>query len=141
MKIPWMDLRGNARAPSKAFPDDAGYDLTATAWQVISPGELAKVHTGIAMKIPKGFAGVIKDRSGLGSRGLNVHGGLIDPGYQGEIVVLLMNHSSKPITLEAGSRVAQMVIVESPQVEFEQVNSFLGEDSMRGVAGFGSTGK
>lgn len=135
-------LAGRGPIPRRAYSDDAGLDLHAAENAVIGPGERAAVATGIAVEIPPGQAGLVLPRSGLADR----HGialvnapGLIDPGYRGEIRVLLLNTDrDEPFTVSAGDRIAQLVLVRietPPVVEVDE----LGE-SERGSGGFGSSG-
>jgi dUTP pyrophosphatase len=135
-------LRADAREPERAHEHDAGYDLFAAEPVTLAPGERASVGTGIAIAIPEGYAGFVLPRSGLAAR----HGialvnspGLIDAGYRGEVRVLLLNTDSRSeFVVEAGARIAQLVIapVESPR--FVEAASLTG--TARGTAGFGSTG-
>jgi dUTP pyrophosphatase len=80
-----------AVAPARAHQYDAGNDLFAIESKEIKPGELVKVRTGIAVALPEGTQGIIKDRSSIGSKGLHVFAGVIDSGYTGEISVMLYN--------------------------------------------------
>lgn len=131
-----------ARLPTRAYPGDAGLDLYALEDAELGPGERRSVRTGIAVEIPSGQAGLVLPRSGLADR----HGialvnapGLIDCGYRGELKVLLLNtdrHAA--VSLRAGERVAQLVLirVETPEVvESEELAA-----SERGAGGFGSSG-
>lgn len=131
-----------ARLPTRAYEGDAGLDLYALEPVELAPGERASVRTGVAVEIPAGQAGLVLPRSGLAAR----HGialvnapGLIDAGYRGELEVLLLNtdHSS-PFAVEAGDRIAQLVLVriETPAV-VEADELALSE---RGTGGFGSSG-
>jgi dUTP pyrophosphatase len=130
--------------PAAAHAGDAGYDLRAREAVVIAPaGGRAAVPTGIAVAIPPGFAGLVLPRSGLAFR----HGitclnapGLIDAGYRDEIRVILVNHDPiEPFKVEAGDRIAQLVVQAVETVEWDEVAD-LGETA-RGRGGFGSTGR
>ena len=119
---------------------DAGLDLCSIASHVLRPGEIATVATGIAMATPRDCVGLIWDRSGLAIKnGLKVLGGVIDSNYRGEIIVGLINLSKKTYRIEAGDRIAQMLIQKvenvSPQVVSELTSS------NRGDKGFGSSGR
>ncbi len=131
-----------ATLPTRAYPGDAGLDLYALEPASIGAGKRSSVRTGIAVEIPRGQAGLVLPRSGLAAR----HGialvnapGLIDSGYRGEIVVLLLNtdrHATFAIT--PGDRIAQLVLVqvETPAVrEVEELAL-----STRAEGGFGSSG-
>jgi dUTP pyrophosphatase len=131
-----------ARMPTRAYADDAAYDLTATESCTIAPQRRAVVGTGIAVAIPPGLAALTLPRSGLAAR----HGvalvnapGLIDSGYRGEIRVILLNtDTEQSFTVRPGDRVAQMLFVGLPLVVLQEVDSLPGSE--RGERGFGSSG-
>ena len=135
-------LRPDARLPDQAYETDAGLDLAACERVEIGPGGRAVVGTGLAVAIPPGHAGLVVPRSGLAAR----HGlgkvnapGLIDPGYRGEVKVILLNTDrSEPFVVEPGMRIAQLVIVELPAVELVEVDEL--PTSERGEGGLGSSG-
>ena len=135
-------LRGDATLPGQAYEADAGLDLTACERVEIEPGGRAVVGTGLAVAIPPGYAGLVVPRSGLAAR----HGlgkvnapGLIDPGYRGEIKVILLNTDrTEPFVVEPGMRIAQLVIVELPSVELVEVDELPASE--RGEGGLGSSG-
>jgi dUTP pyrophosphatase len=144
MRIPVHRLDTTLPLPSAAHAGDAGYDLRAREAAVLAPGGgRAAVPTGIAVAIPPGWAGLVLPRSGLALR----HGvtclnapGLIDAGYRDEIRVILVNHDpTEPFPIEAGDRIAQLVIQAVEAIEWAEVDD-LGE-SARGLGGFGSTGR
>ena len=128
--------------PGQAYEADAGLDLAACERLEIAPGERAVVGTGLAVAIPPGYAGLVVPRSGLAAR----HGlgkvnapGLIDPGYRGEVKVILLNTDRvQPFVVEPGMRIAQLVIVELPAVELVEVDEL--PPSERGEGGLGSSG-
>lgn len=129
-----------ADVPVAAKAGDAGFDLRSTEGWIIPAGQRSLVGTGIAVAIPEGFAGFILPRSGLALKGLTVANspGLIDSGYRGEIKVALVNHSVVGVTVRQGDRIAQLVILPVPSVEFQRVDVL--PESERGSGGFGSTG-
>ena len=145
MKVNFKKLDNNAKVPTYGSPYSAGADLYAlTKGETITflPGETKIVHTGIAMEIPEGYAGFIYARSGIANkRGLAPSNkvGVVDADYRGEVKVALHNDSDMVRTIAVGQKVAQMVIVPFLGVEFELVDEL--SDTVRGVAGFGSTGK
>jgi len=108
---------------------------------VLGPGERAAVGTGLAVAIPDGYAGFVQPRSGLAARhGLTVVNspGLIDSGYRGELRVVLLNTDAREsFTVEPGMRIAQLVVLELPQVELVEVAEL--PSSERGARGFGSS--
>jgi dUTP pyrophosphatase len=140
--IEFTRLRDEARAPEQARDHDAGYDLFAVEPARIDPGERASVGTGIAVAIPEGHAGLVLPRSGLAAR----HGialvnapGLIDPGYRGEIRVLLLNTDpGEAFDVKPGDRIAQLVLARVEAPDFREAGTL--PESTRGAAGFGSTG-
>jgi len=135
-------LRPEAVLPDRAYAGDAGLDLVACEQVTLAPGERASVGTGLAVAIPEGHAGFVQPRSGLAAR----HGitlvntpGLIDAGYRGEIIVILLNTDArKPFTVEPGMRIAQLVLVELPDVELVEVETLPASE--RGPRGHGSSG-
>ena len=135
-------LHAAARIPGRSHPGDAGLDLHAVEGVELGPGERAKVGTGIAVELPPDHAGWVVPRSGLAARhGIGVVNapGLIDSGYRGEVSVVLVNLDRRePFRVEAGMRIAQLVV---SRVEAPEVVEVAGlQDSTRGTAGFGSTG-
>ncbi len=143
MTLRFARLNGSARTPVRAHPDDAGYDLHAAEGALLEPGERLSVGTGIALALGPDRAGLVLPRSGLAAR----HGvtlvnapGLIDPGYRGEIRVLLLNTDRRDrFEIAAGDRIAQLVVVRFDAPEIEEVPE-LDPATERGSGGFGSTG-
>ena len=144
LEIPLLRLDPDLPMPSYARPGDAGLDLVARAGTILSPGGgRATIATGIALRIPEGYAALVLPRSGLAAR----HGvtclnapGLIDPGYRGEVGVILVNtDSSTPYEVHRGDRIAQLVISRAEVVHFVTVDSL--DTSERGVGGFGHSGR
>ncbi|MBO4940549.1 MAG: dUTP diphosphatase [Clostridia bacterium] len=143
-KISVKKLNENAVLPTYGSEFSAGADLYALAEReiVIEPGETVLVHTGLAMEIPKGYAGLIYARSGLASkRGLAPANkvGVVDADYRGEIMVALHNHSTITQTVAPKERIAQLVVAPFLKAEFEETATL--SDTVRGEGGFGSTGK
>ncbi len=131
-----------AAVPVYAHPGDAGADLTSTESLVLQPGQRATVGTGVAIALPDGYVAFVVPRSGLASRhGLTIVNspGTVDAGYRGEIKVALLNTDSiEPFALNAGDRIAQLIIIPVSRARFVPVEELPG--SHRGDAGFGSTG-
>ena len=108
---------------------------------MLAPGERALVPTGLAVAIPEGYAGYVQPRSGLASKhGISIVNtpGLVDSGYRGELLINLLNTDRHhAFTVEPGMRIAQLVVLEIPQVELVEVEEL--PESERGVRGFGSS--
>ncbi len=145
MKLEFVKLDSKAVTPSYGTESSAGADLYALFdcdGITIAPNETVIIHTGIAMCIPEGYAGLIFARSGIATkRGLAPANkvGLIDSDYRGEIMVPLHNHSELPQTVSNGERVAQIVITPYLRVEFEETETL--SKTARAEGGFGSTGE
>ncbi len=136
-------LHRDAQLPRFAHgPDeDAGMDLVSVEEVLLLSGARAAVSTGLALEIPAGFEGQLRPRSGLAIKhgiGLLNAPGTIDPGYRGEVKVILVNHSGVEFTIRPGDRIAQLVIGTYAAVEWTVAESL--EDSARAAGGFGSTG-
>lgn len=139
MKLLIQKLNPHATVPRYAHDGDAGLDLYAAHSVTLQPGERAQVGTSVALAIPEGYVGLIWDKSGLAQKqGLKTLGGVVDSGYRGEVMVGVVNLGSEPYTLEAGHKVAQMLIQKVETVEIEEVREL--SDTSRGTGGFGSTG-
>ncbi len=134
-------LRDDAVLPAQAYDGDAGLDLAACDGVTLGPGERAVVGTGIAVEIPDGYAGFVQPRSGLASRhGIGVVNspGLIDPGYRGEIRIVLLNTDlHNHFTVEPGMRIAQLVVAPVASVRLVEVEELAATE--RGSRGFGSS--
>ena len=142
MELRFARLDPQARAPERAHADDAGLDLRAIEPVELGPGERAGVGTGLAVAIPPGHAGLVLPRSGLAAKhGISLVNapGLIDPGYRGELRVLLLNTDRRQaVRIGPGDRIAQLLVV--PFATLEPVEGELGETE-RGTGGFGSSGR
>ena len=109
---------------------------------VLQPGQRALVPTGLSIALPPGYEGQVRPRSGLAVKyGLTLLNapGTIDEDYRGEVKVLLANMGQEPFTVEAGLRVAQLVVVPVSRVKVEEVEVL--EETARGAGGFGHTGE
>ncbi len=141
MKIRIKRLHPEAILPSYAHgPDeDAGMDLCALERVVLSPGQAQAVPTGLAIELPRGHEAQVRPRSGLALRhSVTSNFGTIDPGYRGEIRVVMFNLGRTDYVVEKGDRVAQLIVAPYDAVQWEE--SELG-DSSRGAGGFGSSGR
>lgn len=143
--VKYVKLNENAIVPSYGTEFSAGADIYALLDKnsvTINPGETYLVHTGIAIEIPKGYAGFVFARSGLSTKkGLAPANkvGVIDCDYRGEIMTPLYNQSSKPQTIENGERIAQIVFMPYIKADFQCAQNL--DESDRSTGGFGSTGK
>jgi dUTP pyrophosphatase len=121
--------------------EDAGMDLCAVEDAVLEPGVPRLVATGLTVEIPPGYEAQVRPRSGLALRhsiAMPNAPGTIDPGYRGELRVILLNLGREPYTIRAGDRIAQMIVAKYEAVEW--VEQDLAR-SVRGSGGFGSSGR
>lgn len=130
------------RVPEYAHPGDAGADLTATEAVRLEPGERALVGTGVRIALPEGYVAFVVPRSGLAAKhGITVVNapGTVDAGYRGEIKVSLLNTDAREAyDIAPGDRIAQLIVMAVPRVQFHPVEELPA--SLRGEGGFGSTG-
>lgn len=140
--IRYKKLNPDAKTPTKGSEYAAGYDLYALGDYDIAPHGTVKVSTGIALSIPEGMFGAIFARSGLATKyGLRPANcvGVVDSDYRGEIIVALHNDTpSATMTVNSGTRVAQLVVMPFLPFEFAEVDEL--DETDRGEGGFGSTG-
>ena len=140
--VPLKKLDERAIVPKNAYRGDAGVDLHALDSYVLQPFERTLIHTGLAIAIPTGYAGFVMPRSGSAlKKGLSLVNtpGLIDSNYRGELGVIAINLDPKtPIVIEAGDRVAQLVLMRVENIAFDVVDEL--DDTDRGEGGFGSSG-
>jgi dUTP pyrophosphatase len=143
-----MQIRIRRIHPAAALPryahgpdEDAGMDLRAVETVTLRPGVPEAVATGLTVEIPSGYEAQIRPRSGLALK----HAitcpnapGTIDPGYRGEVKVILLNLGREPYTVSAGDRIAQMIVARYEAVEWIEEDL---QVSQRGERGFGSSGR
>lgn len=131
-----------AHVPAYAHPGDAGADLVSSEALRLEPGERALVGTGVRIALPDGYAAFVVPRSGLAAKhGITIVNspGTVDAGYRGEIKVSLLNTDARDAyDIAVGDRIAQLIIMPVPRVQFIPVEEL--PDSSRGERGFGSTG-
>jgi dUTP pyrophosphatase len=141
MNIDFVKLNELAKTPSRANIDDAGADLYSVEDMVIFPLTRKLVRTGIAISMPSGIYGRIAPRSGLAFKnGIDVLAGVIDPGYRGEIGVVLYNtDQNNMFKISCGDRIAQIIFETYYSVTFQETHSL--EETSRSDCGFGSSGK
>ena len=141
--VPVKLLSPAARLPQRAYEHDAAWDLFAAEAAVLPPLGRAVIGTGVALGLPPGLAALTLPRSGLAAR----HGiaivnapGLIDPGYRGEVKVILLNtDAGAPFGVAIGDRIAQLLLVDLPDVDLVKADRL--DDTDRGSQGFGSSGR
>jgi dUTP pyrophosphatase len=141
MTIRIKKLHPEASLPGYAHGEreDAGLDLRALERTVLSPGASRAVPTGLAIQLPPGYEAQVRPRSGLALKhSITVNFGTIDPGYRGEIRVVMFNLGQADYTIEKGDRIAQLIVARYEAVTWEEGE--LG-DSARGAGGFGSSGR
>lgn len=126
--------------PVRSINGDAGLDLFVCEKTELPLNTLVTVHTGIKIEFPIGFAAIVKEKSGLALKGIEIKGGVIDHEYRGEVLVLAKNRSNEPVILEPGQKIAQMLILPVWTGQPKQVQK-VNEDTIRKDNGFGSTGK
>lgn len=135
-------LLETARVPRYAHEGawgDLAADLYAAEALTLAAGATVPVRTGLAMEFPETHGALVEDRSGLAVRGVTTLAGVIDPGYRGELKVVLTNLGGEPVEIGVGDRVAQLRIVQRIAAVFEEVEELV--EAPRGTGGFGSTGR
>jgi dUTP pyrophosphatase len=139
--VPIRRLDADLPLPAYAYEGDAGLDLISAVDVTLEPFERQAIPTGIAVAIPRGYAGFVLPRSGLAlKRGLSLANtpGLIDADYRGELKVAAINlDPTEPISIQRGDRIAQLVILAVPPVRLSEVDEL--DQTVRGEGGFGSS--
>ena len=128
--------------PTKAHPDDAGYDLYSRIDAVLEPLSGMAIPVGFAMELPSGYEAQIRPRSGLAAKHhitVTNSPGTVDANYRGEIKAILYNLGKEPFSIQRGDRIAQMVICKLPEIELVEATELSETD--RNTNGFGSSGK
>ncbi len=134
-------LHPEARLPHYAHTGihgDLAADVAALEAAELAPGEIKAVRTGLTFEFPSEYGALVHDRSGLALKGICTLAGVIDPGYRGELKVVLTNLGKEIFQIKAGDRIAQLRIVRRLEVEFTEVDAI--SSTARDVRGFGSTG-
>ncbi len=117
---------------------DLAADVSALEPAELTPGEIKALRTGLAFEFPPEYGALVEDRSGLALKGICTLAGVIDPGYRGELKVVMANLGKEHFQFKAGDRIAQLRIVRRLEVEFTEVESVSATE--RDARGFGSTG-
>ena len=133
-----ISLTTTGKKPLKSYVDSAGFDLYADETVLVLPKNQSWVSIGLRMQIPLSHCGIIYSRSGLVNKGIIVFNGVVDPGFSGEVKVLLFDLSCKEYTVEKGTRFAQIIFHKTVNVSFKfELFDFQSE---RNNKGFGSSG-
>src|SRR5271169_5217588 len=141
MKIRIKKLHSDAILPSYAHgsDEDAAMDLCALERMVLTPGAAQAVPTGLAIELPRGHEAQVRPRSGMALKhAVTVNFGTIDPGYRGEIRVIMFNLGQSQYIVEKGDRIAQLIVSRYESIDWEESDL---SDSLRGEGGFGSSGR
>jgi len=139
MKLKVNRIKKEAKLPNWGHKGDAGLDLFSCEECKLEPFESKPISTGIKIAIPKGYAGLIWDKSGISLRSVHRLAGVIDSGYRGEVKVVLINLGKQSFQIEKGMKIAQMLV--QPVMDWEVVEVSTLDETTRGEGGFGSTGK
>ena len=142
MKVKIKKLVKEAVIPTYAKDGDAGMDLTAVSKEEVNGKDYQYISygTGLSFEIPKGFVGLVFPRSSISKTELVMANsvGVIDSGYRGEVSVRFKDLAPNSI-YQVGDRIAQLIIIPYPEVEFEEVEELT--ETERGTGGYGSSGK
>lgn len=140
LEVVFEKVKEDARLPERQHSGDAGYDLFSAEDTKIEVGEVKLVTTGLKMRLPEGVEAQVRPRSGLSLSGITLLNtpGTIDPGYRGEVKVIMANLLGDDFEVKKGDRIAQMVF---SRVEYPELSLGNLDDTERGEGGFGSTGK
>ena len=136
------DILLNYKAPYKLVKDDGdqGWDIKSIQNKAIGPGATVLIRTGLYLELEPNCYADVRPRSGLSSKGILCHLGLVDSGYRGEIKVCLTNLTSLPHLVRDGDRIAQLVFGQEISIRPNKVDE-IDEDTKRGSKGFGSSGR
>ena len=139
MKILVKKLHPDAKIPAYALPGDAGMDLYSVIDAILAPGEKISCPTGVAIKIPEGFVGLVWDKGGLAHKSsLTNIGGVYDSNYTGEYIIGLVNLGKENYQIKKGQKIAQLLVQKIETPEIEVVENMPA--TARGENRFGSTG-
>lgn len=144
MKVKIKKVDHNAIIPTKAHAADAGFDLYCTSKEIDWTKRQIVCHTGLAFEIPEGHVGLIFPRSSVSNKPLMMANsvGVVDSCYRGEVTAKFNITDTRQNAFshyQEGDRIAQMIIIPYPEIEFEEADSL--SESDRGTGGYGSTGR
>lgn len=144
MNLNFRKLTASASIPTSATTGAGAYDLYAAESREINGKSWGRVPIGIAVEVPRGYVGLIFSRSGKSDQGLVVANGVgvIDSDYRGGVEVILRNRNDEPIFIGEGDRIAQFLLLKTPELNFLEIKDANGLTATdRGADGFGSTGR
>lgn len=125
--------------PTKGHESDAGFDIYAPFDFIVGPGSLSdRINLGVGFEVPKGYVGIISERSSQGKKGIQTIGNIVDYGYTGNVHVTLINNGTEPYEIKKGDRICQIYFSAIFMDSLEEVDSF--EQTERGDGAHGSTG-
>jgi dUTP pyrophosphatase len=135
----FLKVSKEANSPEYALGTDIGFDLKALESVSLFPLEQKNVRTGIAIEVPEGYVGLVRDRAGIVQK-MNVHtvAGTFDSGFRGEVSIMLVNMNEKTVEIEKGMRVAQIILLPVAKAKLVEVERL--SETERGNRSFGSTG-
>lgn len=140
MRVKIQKLRKDVKLPSYAHPGDAGMDLFSLEDYTLQPGERHQFDLGFALEIPNGFVGLIWDKGSMANLfGIHTIAGVMDSGYRGEYMAILINLSDKTHEIKKGDKIVQLLIQPVERAEITEANEL--SDTSRGNGCLGSTGK
>lgn len=140
MKMEIEKIDPQVPVPKMAYEDDAAFDLYAAQDVTLAPGERKQVPTGLKIAIPRGYVGLIRDRSSVAwKQGLTTLAGVIDSGYRSEWLIVMLNTSQETAHIAKYTRIAQFLVLPVAKPEIQVVERV--EVSSRGEGGFGSSGQ
>ena len=147
MELQFIKIR-DVKTPSRANTTDAGIDFfipdDLSGKLTVVPNHKIEIPSGLKMVIPQGYAGIFKNKSSIGAKGLLLGPCVVDSDYRGEVKIVLWNVSDKTITLKPGQKITQMLMQRIPMMGIYQITDELFEqydNTKRGSGGFGSTGE
>lgn len=139
MRINYKEFGELYNIPSKSHKEDSGMDLYLSKGFTLSPLETAVIGLNIGLETPIGYTAYLVPRSSIAKKGIIVHNALIDPGYIGEIHLIITNASNHTYEFKTGDRIASLIIVPVVNIEWNRREEL--ESSERGTGAFGSSGK
>lgn len=140
-RFEYQKVNHDAKLPFRKRTTDAGYDLASIENVIIPPHGTVNIHTGLKIACPPGTYFSIEGRSSMWTKGVTPYRGIIDAGYNGDLMITLMNISDTQYEISKGDRVAQLIAHRQYDIDFIHVDQFSPYYNIRGTAGFGSSGK